>query len=156
MKLPPLPKPLLVVIVIVLVIAVVSCGATVLRSNDPPGGNAELNEDAFAKFLRIFAPPSTPVRFPPATSNPDNCFASFTACVVTIPPTDDLRRELRLTHAGGLMTVRVIGQVNGQDVDNSVNVPGDTDEVSVVVTRGDGAAVFLNCTIGSCAVNVNP
>jgi len=151
-----LPKPLIVVIVIVLVLAIVSCGAVVARRNDPPGDRAEINSGLFARLFKAFAPPSAPVRFPPATTNPDNCFASITSCAVTIPPSDDLRRELRLTHSSGFMTVRVIGQVNGTNVDNTVSMPGDTSEVSVVVTRGDGATVLLGCTFGPCAVNVNP
>jgi hypothetical protein len=54
------------------------------------------------------------------------------------------------------VTVRVIGRVNGADVDNSVSMPGDTDEVSVIVTRNDSATVLLSCGFGTCAVSVNP
>jgi hypothetical protein len=155
-----LPKPLIVVIIVVLVIALVSCGATLLRRDesggDSLGNRAELDGGGFARLFKAFKPGSDPVRLPPATSNPNGCFSSFASCVITIPPSEDLRRELRLAHASGIMSVRVVGQVNGAAVDNSVNMPNDTDEVSVVVTRNDSATVVLSCLIASCAVNLNP
>lgn len=154
-----LPKPLLIVIVIVLLIAVVSCGATVARSlNHEEGGNtpsnqAEVNDGVFAGLFKEFAPGSDPVRFPPATANPANC-SSF-PCVITIPGSGDLRRELRLIHAFGNVTVHVIAQMNGRPVNQTVAMPDDTDKVSVIVSRDDSATVFLACS-GSCAVKVNP
>jgi hypothetical protein len=159
-----LPRPLLIVIVVVIVLAVVSCGISLARS-DEQGQNdddkkAGLN-GGFGDLFKRLTPPTAPVQFPPATVSPSSCFVSSNqlqfsgSCVVMVPELQDLRARLLLTHAGGILTARVVGTISGSAIDKTTNMPSDTDKVDLVFARGDSASVTLSCTFPTCTVFVN-
>jgi hypothetical protein len=159
-----LPRPLLIVVVIVLVLAVVSCGVSLARSDEQGKGDddkkAGLNGGLGDVFKRL-TPPSAPLQFPPATVSPSSCFVSSNqlqfsgSCVVTVPELQELRARLLLTHAGGILTARVVGTVSGSAIDKTTTMPSDTDKVDLVFARGDSATVTLSCSFPTCAVVVN-
>jgi hypothetical protein len=162
-KLPPLPRPLIVVLVIIIVLSVVGCGVSLLRggeqgSSDPERQDELRNGDVGNIFSRL-APPSEPLALTSANTSCLNSSGNlqFTGtCTVTIPPTDDLRRQLLLRPTAGSMGMQVSGFTNGEPFNsNNETVNAGSDDGSLVLARNDFATVTLNCPIG-CTVLVNP
>jgi hypothetical protein len=159
-----LPRPLIIVLIVLLVLFVVSCAVSLARSDEQGKGDddkkAGLN-GGFGDLFKRLTPPTAPLQFPPATVSPSSCFVSSNqlqfggSCFVTVPELQELRARLLLSHAGGILTVRVVGTVSGSAIDKTTTMPADTDKVDLVFARGDSATVILSCTFPTCAVVVN-
>ena len=162
-----LPRPLIIVLIVIVVIAVVACGATVIRGarneqgGDSPANKEELREGGFADFLSLFAPPSAPLNLgDPGVALSNGCGApdqfndlALTSCTITIGPTNDVRRQLRLD-PNSSMTMSVSGQSSGELFSDSTAVAPGTKDGSLVLGRGDFATVTLSCQV-QCIVHVN-
>lgn len=163
MKLPPLPRPLLIVLIILILLSVVGCGVSLLRGGEQGSSDedktAELRDGDLGDNFSRFAPPSEPLTLTSANTSCLNSSGNlqFTGtCTVTIPATGDLRRRLLLRPAAGSMRMQVSGSTNGKPFGSgNETINAGSDDGSVVLARNDFATVTLGCTLG-CTVLVNP
>ncbi|HYI21428.1 MAG TPA: hypothetical protein VEX62_02225 [Candidatus Limnocylindrales bacterium] len=161
---PQLPRPLLIVLVVLVVLAALSCGAGFLNRGDqqqpPEAREAELREGGPADFLRRFAPPSEPLPLN-ASMVSSGCFQSPSSlqfsgsCTIVIPTAEPFRSRL-LLRPNANMSMKVSLTHDGESTESDTETIGaGSDDGSVVLARGDSAAITLTCTFG-CTVAVNP
>lgn len=167
-----IPKPLLIVVIVLLVLTVASCAVGLLGGRDrcdpaTDGGckakqKNELSGDGISNFLKGLIPAPPPVA--EATLNPLACaplqspsstsMAAFSSCTITIVPTDDLRRRLRLRVTGGTTSIQVTQDVSGSTRTDTQTVPdGSEDTIEVVLGRRAGATVTVTCGATQCDVS---
>lgn len=162
-----MPRWLLIVLILLVAMAFSGCLASELRGPEENQSDnqrqTELESGGLAGIFRGLAPPSEPLKL---TSSMAACLTSPNrlefagGCVVNIPPTGDLRRELRLALlAPATMRVAVVSHVDDQDVDSKVQaIPMDdgTRVLSIVVAQDDSALITMTCgPLTSCTVAVN-
>jgi hypothetical protein len=170
-----IPKPLLIVVIVLLVLTVVSCGMGLLGGRDrcSPDTDAgcktkqktELSGDGITNFLKGLIPGPPPVT--EAGLNPAACaplqpssstaLSAFASCTITIVPTDDLRRRLRLRVDSGTTSIQVTQDVSGSTRTDTQAVPdGGEDTIDVVVGRRSGATVTVTCGPVQCGLSAPP
>ncbi|CAN5648791.1 hypothetical protein BH23CHL6_BH23CHL6_01060 [soil metagenome] len=161
-----LPRPLLIVVIVVLLLGVAGCGASIALSGrdrelTPEAKEIEVETGGLADLFRRLTPPSEPAVLQQPTAP---CLVTATqrlqfigGCVVSIPPTGDLRRRLVLRLATGAMSMQVTVTVDGEAHSSDAElITTGSDDPSLVLARNDSAVVTLNCFAGPCTVLVNP
>lgn len=142
------PRWLLIAVVVLVILAGGSCSVGVLRGDD--GG------DEIPGFLTELSPDPPPV--PPGELTTDCSLAGSQLtivddCTATIEPSGDVRRRLRLTLVTGVVDLRV--------KDPRVSPPptatlrAGNRVVDVVVERGEGLEIDLDCRPASCQVDLD-
>ena len=160
------PRWLLILVVILILLAFGGCTASFIAGDGKDRSDEQLRSDLessdLGRLFRRLAPPSEPVKLTQAMAP---CLTSTGqlefdgVCVISIPPTGDLRRELRLTLASLTMDVVIVSSTGGERTDSgrqTIPLDDGTRDLSVVVARDDSATVTLICGLfGPCRVLVN-
>jgi hypothetical protein len=168
------PRPLLIVIVVLLVLAVGGCVVGLGRSGEG-AGKLELRnalDSDLIQLLQGLAPAPEPIELTlaeaPCLAGGGTALQFSGECTLTIPERAgrsrlDLRVALGSTMS--VVDVKVDGTTVGDPDDPSFPQPvpflddGQLQrEVAIVLSRGEQAAVVLQCTSAppSCVVAVNP
>jgi len=137
-----LPRALVIAVACLLLLGGCGCSVSVLRGNAEPG---------FPDWLRGLGPEPPPVeRADLLTDCPaDGILAPGGGCTVTIAPTDDPRRRLRLRLAEGRGSVTIRQPVTDPLVEDSVDLPDAERDgerlVDVVVGSREDARLVIAC-----------
>jgi len=158
-----------IVLIIVVVLGVLSCGASLLRSDEqrPVSTSSidprDLRSGSLSDLLADFGPPSEPLQIDGSMTNCPMSSGNLqpgTDCEITIDDGDvtGSRRRLLLRMQSGAMTMEVSGTSRGEVfTSDEIELDVNDEDASLVLSEGDVAIIELSCQgLDPCVVLINP